>query len=301
MKSRFYFFFIFFTLLFLFYPGDSDYLHTFAFNRKIFNTAPVPTSIKINPLVVVHGSTAPQITAEGAYIVDLPSFTPVFQKNAHQKFLPASTTKIITAQVALDVFKPDDIIKVKRVMSEGQVMGLVLNENISVENLIYGILIQSGNDAAYALADAYGYNKFIDLMNKKAETLHMDNSRFRNPAGLDEFDQYSSPYDLALASRAVLANPTLKKTVAIKEITIADVDFNNFHELSNVNKLLGEVHGIGGLKTGYTENAGENLISFYKFQDHQFIIVLLKSEDRFQDTRNVVSWNNENVTYVTIQ
>lgn len=300
MKPRFYLLFTFFTLLFLFYPGDSEYMHIFAFNRKLFNAPDVHTTLRLNPLPLVRTSSAPQITAEGAYIVDLPSFTPVYAKQAHVKFLPASTTKIVTAQVALEVFEPDDVVTVQSVMEEGQVMGLVPQEKITVENLIYGILIHSGNDAAYALADAYGYEKFIELMNKKAAELKMTNSKFHNPAGLDEFDQYSTPYDLALASRALLSNPTLRKTVAIKEITIADVDFNYFHELSNVNKLLGEVHGIGGLKTGYTENAGENLISFYKFQDHQFIIVLLKSLDRFQDTRNIVTWINENVTYVPL-
>ncbi len=300
MKLRFYFLFGFFTLLFLFYPGDSELMHTFAFNRRLFNTPETSLQLSLNPLPVVTGVTAPFITAEGVYIADLPSFTPIYSKNARNRFLPASTTKVITAQVAMEVFNPDDIVTVKRVMGEGQIMGLVLNEKITVENLIYGILIHSGNDAAYALADAYGYDNFIARMNAKAKELHMDNTSFRNPAGLDEFDQYSTPYDLALASRALLDNPTLKKTVAIKDITIADVDFNYFHTLSNVNKLLGEVHGIGGLKTGYTENAGENLISFYKFNDHQFIIVLLKSQDRFQDTRNIVDWINKNVTYVPL-
>ena len=134
-------------------------------------------------------------------------------------------------------------------------------------------------------------------MRQKTEQLSMKNSRFADPAGLDEFNQYTSPFDLALAARALLENNELKKMVATKEITIADVDYKYFHKLSNVNKLLGEVQGIGGLKTGFTENAKENLVSFYKSNGHQFIIVILKSDDRFEDTRQVISWINTNVDY----
>jgi D-alanyl-D-alanine carboxypeptidase len=125
----------------------------------------------------------------------------------------------------------------------------------------------------------------------------MSSSHFKNPAGLDDMDQYTSPFDLSLAARALLANNYLAKIVSIKEITIADSDYKYFHHLVNVNKLLGEVQGVGGLKTGYTENAGENLVSFYKKNSHQSIIVVLKSNDRFADTKNIISWINENVDY----
>lgn len=176
-------------------------------------------------------------------------------------------------------------------------MELVIGERITAENLLYGILVHSGNDAAYALADNYGFEKFLDLMKLKADQLSMTNSHFVDPAGLDEFNQYTSPFDLAIAARTLLENSELKKMVATKQITIADVDFKYFHKLSNVNKLLGEVQGIGGLKTGFTENAKENLVSFYKSNGHQFIIVILRSEDRFEDTRQVISWINSNVDY----
>ena len=93
----------------------------------------------------------------------------------------------------------------------------------------------------------------------------------------------------------------MARFVATKEIVISDVDYIYFHRLTNVNKLLGEIHGIGGLKTGYTENAGENLVSFYKKNGHQFVIVIMKSQDRFNDTRNVVRWIDENVTYYNFE
>lgn len=239
----------------------------------------------------------PLISAEGSYIVDLPSFTPVFQKNKNEKLFPASTTKILTALVAYDVYKPDQVITVKRTINDGQVMGLVVGEKITVENLLYGMLVYSGNDAAYVLADNYNYDKFINLMNKKAQALKMKDSHFVNPNGLDDARQYTTPFDLSLAARELLKNQYLAKIVSTKQITISDVDFKYFHQLTNVNQLLGEIAGIGGLKTGYTEEAGENLVSFYKMDGHQFVIVIMKSQDRFADTKNVVNWIEDNIAY----
>lgn len=298
MKTRFIFLYIFYVLLFLFYPGDSYYFHIFAYNRGLFAKPTTVSEIKLRPIPYLKSHAPPEVTAEGVYIVDLPSFTPLYEKRAQEEFLPASTNKIMTALVASDIYLPDDIIQVKNVLAIGQTMGLVENERISVENLLYGTLIHSGNDAAQALADNYGTDLFIRLMNEKAKKLGMTHTFYKNPAGLDDFKQYTSPFDLALAARELLKNKSLSKVVSIKEITIADADFEQFHKLTNVNKLLGEVHGVGGLKTGYTENAGENLVSFYKKNGHQFIIVIVKSADRFGDTKNAVTWINETVDYV---
>lgn len=299
MKIRFYLLFIFYTLLFLFYPGDSFYFHIFAYNRPLFEKKETKKEIKMNPVPYLKNPFYfPETSAEGVYVVDLPSFTPILERNKHVKFLPASTTKIITALVAYDLYKPDDVITVKKTIYEGQLMELQIGEKITVENLLYGLLVHSGNDAAYILADNYGYEKFIVLMNKKASQLKMSNSYFSDPAGLEETNHYTTPFDLALAGRELLKNQYLSKIVSTKEIIISDVDFKYFHKLTNINKLLGEISGLGGLKTGYTEEAGENLVSFYKKNGHQFIIVILKSLDRFQDTTNVIKWIEENVDYL---
>jgi serine-type D-Ala-D-Ala carboxypeptidase (penicillin-binding protein 5/6) len=301
MKLKFYLFFIFFTLLFLFYPGDSYYYQLFAYNRALINkTAPV-IKLHLNPVPFLKLPYYPIVSAGGVYVIDLPSFTPVFERNPHQRFLPASITKIMTALVAYDLYKPDDIITVKQAVEEGQVMNLISGERITMENLLYGTLIHSANDAAFALADQYGREKFMEKVNEKARLIGMKDSNFKNPAGLDQPDQYTTPFDMALAARELLKNPSLSKIVSIKEITISDVDFIYFHQLTNVNKLLGEIQGLGGLKTGYTENAGENLISFYKKDGHQFVVVILKSLDRFNDTRNIIKWINEDVDYVNVK
>ena len=289
------------TLFFLFYPGSHAYIELFSFNRELFAEQNKSISYTVESFPqVINISLYPVLTAEGTYTVDLESFTPLFEKNTHTHFYPASTTKIITALVAIDVYKLDDVLTVQRVVAEGQKMGLVEGELITFENLLYGLLVHSGNDAAYVLADNYGggYDAFVSLMNKKARDLHMHDSFFKNPAGLDDFGQYTSPFDLSLAGRALLNNHVLAKIVSIKSITVSDVDFKYFHKLDNVNKLLGEIPGIGGLKTGYTQDAGENLVTFYKKNKHTFLIIILKSQDRFEDTKHMVSWIDSNIEYI---
>ncbi|MEO6508531.1 MAG: D-alanyl-D-alanine carboxypeptidase [Patescibacteria group bacterium] len=300
MKFRLVALFIFFTLLILFYPGESYFFTFFQKNKQVIEEKPVPQHVEIREVPSVLNNYPLELTAQGVYILDLPTYTPIYEKNIHQSLFPASTTKIITALVANDLYGPDDVITVKKIMPEGQVMGLVEGERITVENLLYAILVHSANDAAFALADSYGYDRYIKLMNEKALSLGMKDSHFRNPAGLDDPAQVTTPFDLALASRELLKHPNLARIVSIKEIIISDVDFKLFHTLSNVNKLLGETQGIGGLKTGYTDKAGENLVSFYKNNGHQFLIVILKSDDRFADTKNVVKWLNENVIYTNV-
>jgi len=302
MKPRFYFLFVFFSTLFLFYPGDSDLFRIFAFNRDLFTKNEVIDKVDISAPIVKNANFTPDLTANGVYIVDKNSFTPIYEKNATKRLYPASTTKIITALVAYDIYNLNKVITIKKLPDDGQMMGLVLGERISVEYLLYGTLIHSGNDAAYTLAYEYGYDKFIDLMNKKVQDLQMKGTHFDNPVGYDSPNVYSTPFDLALAARELLSNKYLSKIVSIKEITISDADFKYFHVLSNVNQLLGELDGIGGVKTGYTQEAGENLVSFYKHGDNkEYIIVIMRSEDRFTDTLNVVNWINSNVEYVQIK
>jgi len=292
----------FYTLFFLFYPGDSYYFHIFAYNRNLFNQEKKVIETKISPIPYLKNPYYyPFVTAQGVYIVNLDSFTPLWEKNAKKKFIPASTTKIITALVTYDVYRPEKIITVKKIINEGQLMGLLVGEKITVENLLYGILVHSANDAAYALAYDYGYDQFILLMNEKAKNLDMKDSHFIDPSGLREENQYTTPYDLSLAARELLKNNYLSKIVSTKEIIISDTEFKYFHKLSNVNRLLGEIHGLGGLKTGYTENAGENLVSFYKNNSYRYIIVVLKSEDRFLDTKNIIDWLNENINYLPVK
>lgn len=292
--------FAFFSLLFLFYPGDSNLFHTFSYHRALFSNQNRAIAYANNPIPVRLFDINPELSAESAYIVDLKSFTPVYEKNAHRQMYPASTAKIITALVAYDIYKTDAAIKVESVLEDGQVMGLVNGEEITIENLLYGTLVHSGNDAAYALTQPIGLQEFVAKMNDKAKALHMNDSHFENPAGLHDAAQHSSAFDLALAGRALLDNVYLSKIVSTKEIEISDTQYRIFHKLVNVNKLLGDIPGVGGLKTGYTIESGENLVSLYRTpQGNEFIIVVLNSLDRFEDTKTIVNWINTTITHVT--
>jgi len=301
MRFKTYLSIFLFSTLFLFYPGNTYFTDLFSYNRELFAQKLPKESYVLEHDVpyVLNKNIVPELSAAGAYVVFLPSYTPVYEKNIYTPFLPASTAKIISAMVAVDAFDLDDVVEVQKVLDEGQSMGLVVGEKISVENLLFGLLVHSGNDAAYALAQNYpgGLAAFVSAMNKKAVELSMKNSIFQNPAGLDAVNQHTTAFDLALAGRALLEHKILSKIVSIKSITVSDTDFKYFHSLKNVNKLLGEIAGIGGLKTGYTIDAGENLVSFYKKDGHDFLVVILKSKDRFADTTSVVNWINSNVAY----
>src|SRR3990167_5952660 len=114
MKPKFYLLFIFFTLLFLFYPGDSYYFHIFAYNRDVFHSPTISKKISIQPIPPLKYPSSPDITAQGAYIVDIPTFSPIFERNSHDRFLPASANKIVTALVVNDIFNSDDVLTVKK-------------------------------------------------------------------------------------------------------------------------------------------------------------------------------------------
>ncbi len=296
--------FLLLALLFFFYPGNSYYVSFFSYHRDTFRKPPAPKKYTspISIPVVNVATASPLLSAESVYVIDKETATPLLVRNEKVRHLPASTTKVVTALVAIDEFKLTDVLEVKRVIDTGQVAHFIQGEKLTVENLLYALLVYSANDAGYVLADNYpgGYDAFIKAMNAKAKELHMKDSAFINPAGLDAEGQFTTAFDLALAARELLHDPFLTKVVGIKDITISDTSYTYFHRLSNVNQLLGEIPGIAGLKTGYTENAGQNLVTLYNYNGKQYIVVILKSLDRFQDTKNIVYWLQTAVSYSEI-
>lgn len=259
-------------------------------SAKAVQTLPPPVApYPINSSGIVPGG---EITATGVVILDTASGVYVYKRNEEELLSPASTTKILTALVALDWYSLDDVISVKTVANDGQVMGLISGERMTVENLLYGALIHSGNDAAWALAEGYpgGMEKFVLAMNQKAKVLHLDHSTFTNPVGYDDPNHKMTPIDLARLGNIALGNKIIAKMVAIPQITVSDVTHTYFHSLKNVNQLLGKIPGVGGIKTGWTEEAGENLITVVERGGHRVIIVVLKSKDRFADTSKLIDW-----------
>ena len=246
------------------------------------------------PLPVLGAeSSFPTLSAQGVIAVDLNSGITLYEKNSDAQLLPASTTKIVTALVALDTYQLDEVLTVpKGAAVDGQKMGLFVGEKMKFENLLYGLLVYSANDAAETLAQDYpdGYDAFISAMNQKAADLSMTNSRFENPIGLDGIDQLSTAKDLIRASEVAMRNPEFAKIVGTKNITVTDDSGKSSYHLQNVNELLGVVPGVIGVKTGWTENARENLVTYVDRDNHKIAIALLGSADRFGETKELIDW-----------
>jgi D-alanyl-D-alanine carboxypeptidase len=249
---------------------------------------PTPAPIPVNKT----GNLPPELSAEGIVIQDVDSAATMYSKNDDIQYAPASTTKILTALVGLDHYRLDDVLTVPPVSIDGQDMGLVAGETMTFENLLYGLLIQSGNDAAFVIAENYpgGSTAFVAAMNQKAKELSMNSSSFTNPMGYDDPNHKVIPKDLANLSRVAITNGIIKKIISIPEITVPNTLYTKFHHLTNVNQLLGKVPGVAGIKTGWTVVAGENLVTLVERNGHSVIFVLLKSKDRFGESVKLIDW-----------
>lgn len=235
----------------------------------------------------------PNLSAKAILVKDLTTDTILFQKDAHSSLSIASTTKIMTALVASEYFQPNSVLKVKLGAAiTGAKVGLFAGEDLSFRSLLYGMLLSSGNDAAYALAENYpgGVSGFVVAMNKKAQQLNLSNTLFDNPAGFDSPKHFSSAFDLAIITEEALRNPSLSRIFATKETNIVSLDKKYTHRLANLNKLLSQVKGVLGVKTGYTEGAKENLVTFINRDGHQVLTVVLGSDDRFGESTKLIEW-----------
>lgn len=249
---------------------------------------------KYPPLPVLNSSAAsfPILSAQSVLATDLGSGKTLFELNPDSTFLPASITKIVTALVSLDYYHLDQVLRVNGIRVEGQKMGLISNEEIRVEDLLYGLLIYSANDAAEVLAVNYpgGRDAFISAMNRKAQEFNLNQTQFKNPSGLDDFGHVSTARDLVRISKHAMENPIFSKIVSIENVVVTSVDGKIKHRLVNINQLLGEVEGVGGVKTGWTENARENLVTYIDRDGKRIMIALLGSQDRFGETKELINW-----------
>lgn len=257
----------------------------------------------VSPLpVLAESATFPVLSAQGVIATDRDSGVFLYEKNPDQELLPASTTKIMTALVALDYYPKDLVLEIPEIRVEGQKMGLVRGEKITVENLLYGLLVYSANDAAEALAAGYpgGREFFIEAMNRKAKELHLTKTEFVNPSGLDASGHHSTARDMTLLAEVAMRDPFFSEIVSTKEIIIRSEDGKIVHRLKNINELLGEVEGVRGVKTGWTENARENLVTYVERGDKRILIGLLGSQDRFGETKELIDWIFENYDWTNV-
>lgn len=270
-------------------------------------TAPIITTAslsaeltpQIDPPKVDNLPFPTEVTAEGIVVYDVASRHIVYGKNEHQRRMPASTTKMMTALVALDEYDPEEIITVSRAAEAiGHSVDLTEGEQFKVIDLVTAMLINSGNDAAMSLADhhAGGYQTFVDLMNRKATAYGLKDTHFSNVSGVEADDHYSSAADLAIIAVHVMDNPVLRKIVGTKEAEVVTTNSKIAHPLKNLNQLLWDVPGTIGVKTGWTELAGDCLVT-YTSRDHDIIAVVLNSHDRFADSKAIIEWSYSNFTW----
>lgn len=246
-----------------------------------------------------RGIKEPSLTAAGAIVLDLSDNKTLYSKNSSLRLPIASTTKIMTALVGSEFYKLDDVLTVStQDLVGGSSMGLKIGEKITFRDLLYGMLLNSGNDAAFTVADNYpgGVLSFVAAMNQKAKNLNLQNTHFTNPAGFDDPNHFSSAADLSIIAKQASENQNILNVVGTKQSVVASVDKTIIHNLQNINKLLG-VDGVIGFKTGYTPAAKENLVSLIQRDHGRVLSVVLGSTDRFGETEKLIKWVDSNFTW----
>lgn len=238
----------------------------------------------------------PSISAKSAIAIEASTGRILYEKNPNEKVPMASTTKIMTAIVALEQNLMDDTVIVSNnaAWTGGSSVNLKTGDEIELNELMYGLMLNSGNDAAVAIAEHTSGTvlEFAKLMNEKAKELGAFNTNFVTPHGLDSPEHYSTAYDMAIITKYALNNPTLRKLVSTSHYTMK---FKNgkTKELSNTNPLLSFYQGANGVKTGYTGLAGKCLVASAKRGDMEIIAVLLgdpSSKARINDSVKVLDY-----------
>lgn len=240
-------------------------------------------------------NTKPTINSRRYAIYDRLSGRCIYGKDENKQTAMASTTKIMSIIIVVENCKLDEVVTVtsKAAGTGGSRLGLHTDDKITVNDLLYGLMLRSGNDAAVALAihTAGSVEEFAKLMNKKAEELGLKNTHFVTPHGLDNSEHYTTAYELAVITDYALKNEIIAKVVKTKSTTIK-INGNSM-QINNTNELLGNVEGVYGVKTGFTNNAGRCLVTSVKRGDMDLIIVVLGADtrkDRASDTMKLIEY-----------
>lgn len=248
----------------------------------------------------------PTINARHAIVIERNSKSILYGKKETEQCKMASTTKIMTAIVTIENSNLKDTVTVskKSAGTGGSRLGLSTNDKITVESLLYGLMMCSGNDAAVALAEHLGgsIEGFADLMNNKANELGLFSTHFVTPHGLDNDDHYTTAYDLAILTNYALSNKIFAKIVRTKTFTITIN--NHTKSLRNTNELLGNLDGIYGVKTGFTNGANRCLVTSCKRGNLDIICVVLgcdTKKDRTRDSVKLINYIFNNFTVINIK
>jgi D-alanyl-D-alanine carboxypeptidase (penicillin-binding protein 5/6) len=243
----------------------------------------------------------PSLSGESAIVVDMERKEVLYAKNAHKRQLMASTAKIMTALVAVERAPLDKVITVptEATQVEPNHMGIQAGEKLTLKELLYGLMLDSGNDAAEAIAHgaggAGGRTQFIAWMNEKVQQFGLQSTRFANPAGFDDPNAYSTAYDLAVIGAHALKNAELRAIYGAKNIVIQSSKEpgreHGWFGPGNLNSLLSTYRGAIGIKPGYTEDAGYTLVAAAERDGRTLISVTLNSRQHFSDATRLLDFD----------
>ena len=266
------------------------------------------TLLNIKPIPITkEGKTLPKIGSRAALVMDLDTGIILYQKNAKKQLPMASLTKIMTAMLVLESHSLNEIVTIKDNfynLTENEVgvtIRLKKGEKITVENLLIGLLVRSGGDAALALAKHHSGSTedFVMAMNNKAKILNLANTHFTNPIGLDHPKHYSNTFDLAILTKSALRDKDFRRIVNMPSATVASTDGAITHKFNATNYLLlNDEIDVRGVKTGTTDGAGESLINLARSKNgKEVIVVLLNSPARFTESKRLITWSFKNFVW----
>lgn len=249
-------------------------------------------------------ASSPSLSAQSAVLIEAESGKVVWEKNAHLCLPMASTTKIMTALVALELASPDTVICVdgRAVGTEGSSVYLCEGESLTLEQLLYALMLESANDAAVAIAIGVSGSEeaFVDAMNAKATSLGLSDTHFANPHGLDAEGHYTTAYELGRIAQAALQNPLFKTIVSTRKTTIPHQNTDGVRLLVNHNKMLRQYDGCIGVKTGYTQKSGRCLVSAAERDGVTVIAVTINSPDDWKDHTKLLNYGFANYRRVEL-
>ncbi len=240
-------------------------------------------------LSFIHSSASEslEISAEAAVVLCAESREIVFSKNMNEQLSMASTTKIMTAVLALEYGALDEMLVVtdEMISVEGTSMGLLDGDSVSLLTLVKGLLLQSGNDAANAIAYIVGGDipTFVKMMNDKAKEIGMNSTSFQTPSGLDGENHYSTAYDMALLACYAIQNPLFREICSSDKLVVYYGNSPYRRVLTNHNKLLSMYDGVFGIKTGFTKKSGRCLVSAATKDNKTLVVVTLNAPDDWND------------------
>lgn len=292
------------TILTIFFLIASTFYISFA-DDYIENNITIDVNSEISEAVSKTDDTLlpSSINSRSCIVFDRNSHMILYGKNENSQVKMASTTKIMTAIVVIENGNLEDLIEVskKAASTGGSRLGLKAGDKITVHDLLYGLMLVSGNDAAVCLAEHIGEDiqGFADLMNKKAYELGLTNTHYESPHGLDSDGHYTTAYELAVLSDYALKNETFSRIVGTKNYTVSINGYSK--SLSNTNELLGNLNGVYGVKTGFTNGANRCLVTACKRNDMDIICVVLGADTkkfRTQDSIKLIEFAFKNYTYI---